>query len=361
MKIAFLHFGCGLIDRGSEISTRTLASYFAKKKHKVVLYQMGKEKKESYEVKQIKFAFQPQFKKNTHFFGKILARFYLDYDSLISLVFSLRASFSLVKLKPDVIVPTNGFWQILVCKLAKVLTKSKIVVIGRAGIGWTDRDNLRLSPDLFIGLTKKAQAWAKTVNFQVKSIYLPNPINLSSFLKKSKTISLNLEKPIILTVAALTPYKNIDQLILACSKLKKVSLLVVGQGELLSSLNKLGEKHLKNRFLIKSFKHDQMSSVYEGSDLFALLSGQQEAFGRVFLEAMAFALPVVTTDIPARREIVGLTGTYIKDLKQKTIIEALKKGLKIKKSAKYQQQAKKFDVNIIGLQYEKVFLKLLEK
>ena len=361
MKIAFLHYTCGLIDRGSEISTQILASYFASKNHKVSLYQLGNSsKKENYQVSQIRVPLKPRLKKNLSLIGKILERLYLDYNSLLVLFFSFLASLKLLKEKPEIIIATNGFWQVLICKLIKVFINTKIVVIGRAGIGWHDQDNLRLSPDLFIGLSEKAVSWAKKINPKVKSLCLPNAIDIELFLKKRKPVNLGLKSPIILSVAALTPYKRLDKLILACSELKSVSLLIVGQGELYNQLNQLGRKYLKDRFLIKSFKNKAMVSVYKACDLFVLLSEEREAFGRVFLEAMACNLPVVTIDDQARRNIIGKNGLFVKSLDQKSLAKILEKALKLKRGKQSKIQAKRYDIRKVGSQYEKAFWKLLK-
>lgn len=362
MKISFLHYTCGLIDRGSEISTQTLASYFAQRGHRVFVYQMGKPLEgESYRVNQVKLPFSPRSKKSTNLIGKIFERLYLDYNSLLVLAFSLKIIPKLIKGKSDIVVATNGFWQILVCKIIKIFTRSKIVVIGRAGIGWTDRDNVKLSPDLFIGLTKKASLWAKKINPKVKSQYLPNPIDIKSFLQKTRSIKLSLKKPIILSVAALTPYKNIDKLIIACSELKNVSLLIVGKGELYSKLTKLGQKYLKDRFLITTFDNEQMASVYKSCHLFVLLSDEREAFGRVFLEAMVCGLPIVTKDSKIKREIVGKAGIFVKSLDKETLASAFQRGLKMKVVDEAKKQVEKFDINRIGPKYEKAFLELLKE
>jgi len=362
MKIAFLHYTCGLIDRGSEISTKILASYFQSKGHKVFIYQLGMAlKKENYRIVKVKMFFKPRLNKSAHFIGKVLERIYLDYNSLLSIYFSLKIIPYLLRTKPDVIVPTNGFWQVIICQIIKLFTKSKIIVIGRAGIGWTDKDNIRLKPNLFIALTKKAAIWAKGVDSNIKTKYIPNPINIDSFLRNSSPIKLFLKKPIILTVAALTPYKKIDKLIIACSRLKNISLLIVGKGELYSQLNKMGKKYLKNRFLITTFKYGQMASVYKACDLFVLLSDKREAFGRVFLEAMACGLPVITTDTFSRREIVGQSGFFVKSLDKDVLAKVLQKSLIIKKAKQVKRQAQKFDINKIGPKYEKAFLDLLKE
>ena len=361
MKIAFLHLTCGFVDRGSEVSTQILASYFSKKKHQVVVYQAGKRSgREDYQVKTILIPFLAWGGRKPSFFGKIFKRLYLDFESLLVLLFSLKAIPALLKNKPDVLIPTNGFWQMLVCRLLKVFTGVKIVVIGRAGIGWHDKHNLKLRPDLFIALSKKASFWAKKINPNVKVIFLPNAIDIDSFLQQKAALKLDLPRPVILSVASLSPYKNIDKLILACVELKNASCLVAGQGELYDYLKKMGSKKLGKRFLLTTFPYDQMASLYKACDLFVLLSEEREAFGRVFLEAMACGLTVVTADYPERREILGAAGIYVSSFEEKTLALALKKALKLKKPELGLKQVKKFSIEKIGPQYEEAFLRLLK-
>jgi len=362
MKIVFLHYTIGLIERGSEISTKALADWMAKQNNQVWICQSGvKENFDSYKIKRIKLPFSPLNKKKINFLGKILARFYLNSNNLLILFFSLRTVPFLIRKKPDIIIPTNGFWQVVICKIVKLFTGSKIVIIGRAGIGWHDKDNLRLNPDLFIALSQQAKKWAQNINNKIKTVYLPNPINIEKFLKtKNKQIDIKLPSPIILTVAALTKYKRIDQLIKACAYLKKSSLLIVGQGELKEELVKMGEKHLKNRYQIRTFKNKQMSSVYQSVDLFVLLSEHREAFGRVFLEAMACGLSIVTRDFQSRREIIGRKGVYLKSIEPETIARGIKKGLQLGKDDFFKQQVKKFSIEKIGPKYEKVFKDIIK-
>ncbi|MFC1711438.1 glycosyltransferase family 4 protein [Patescibacteria group bacterium] len=359
MKIVFSHITSGLVHRGSEVSTHTLANYLAKKGHQVWLYQMGTiNKKAEYKTKKIRFLLKPKYKKDLTIFGKILQRLYLDYNSLIVLFFSLKTVPDLLKLKPNILIPTNGFWQIIICKFVSMFTKSKIAIIGRAGIGWTDKNNIKLKPDLFIGLSTKAESWAKKMSPGIKSIFLPNPINIKSFVNQTKKVKLEAKRPIVLCVAALTPYKNIDKLIQAVSKIPNVSLVIAGRGELYSKLMVLGKKLLGNRFEIINCNYSYMNSLYKAGDVFVLLSDEKEAFGRVFLEAMTCGLPIVTIDLPQRKDIVGKNGFYVNSLDIQLIGEAIKKALKSKIASQMKKQADKFDISKIGPKYEEALLKL---
>lgn len=360
MKIIFLHYTCGLVDRGSEISTRLLANYLSSSGHSVWLFQSGKTKEgEKYSVQQISLPIKPSEGYHLTVIGKIFSRLYLDIKSLLVLLFSLKSIGEIIKIKPDLIIPTNGFWQIIICKLIKFFYKFKIVVIGRAGIGWTDKDNIKLNPDLFIALTEKAREWVKTIRPGLKTIYLPNPIDLKEFLNIKSFTRVNLPRPIILTVAALTAYKRLDKLIVACSLIPKVSLLIVGQGEMYNYLLSLGNRKMASRFAIKQFSYQDMASVYKSCDLFILISDKHEAFGRVLLEAMACKLPIITTNTSPRREIVGNKGIFIDSIKPNELATVISKEVNKLYKIDYGDQLSKFDINVLGKLYEQEFQKLV--
>jgi len=360
MKIAFLHYSMGVINRGSEISTQTLANWLAKRGHEVSVYQSGINGAQKYKIKRIKIPFKIRKKENVSFFGKLLNRLYLNGNNFLIFVFTVKTIKYLIKDKPDIIISTNGLCQMLVLKFLKFFVNFKLVVIGRAGIGWHDRHNLKMSPDLFISLSKRAKSWAEKINCRAKIVYLPNAIDLKSFSSIGQLGPIGLIRPIILCVGALSKYKNIDKVIRACSRLDDVSLLVVGRGELKKELEELGKKLMPGRFAIKQFDYSKMPSVYRACDLFCLLSEKREAFGRVFLEAMTSGLVVVTCDYSARKEIVGKAGIYVKDKKPKTVARAIKKGLSENKSELAVEQAEKFSIKKIGPKYEKALLNLVK-
>lgn len=361
MKIIFLHYTCGLVDRGSEISTQLLANYLSRRRHDVWLFQSGQAKgNERYKVRQIHLPIKPLAGNHLTVIGRIFSRLYLDINSLLVLLFSIKSIGTIIRVKPDLIIPTNGFWQIIICKLIKIFTGVKIVVIGRAGVGWTDKDNLRLNPDLFIALTERARQWAKEIKPGIKVIYLPNPIDLKEFLYAKSAIKINLHRPIILTVAALTTYKRLDKLIETCSLIPKASLLIVGQGELHNYLLHLGNEKMGGRFTIKQFSYKVMTSVYKLSDLFILISDEHEAFGRVLLEAMVCKLPIITTNTASRRAIVGEKGIFVDSLEPSKLAVVIFKELNKLHKIDYSDQLNKFDINILGKLYEQELQKLVQ-
>ena len=56
--------------------------------------------------------------------------------------------------------------------------------------------------------------------------------------------------------------------------------------------------------------HEDILKLYEAADIF-IYPGYSDSFGFVFVEAMAFGLPIITVDGYARKEIVGESGIII--------------------------------------------------
>ena len=103
-----------------------------------------------------------------------------------------------------------------------------------------------------------------------------------------------------------------------------------------------------------------MPEVYRGADVFTLPSWEREAFGLVYLEAMASNLPVVAPDDESRREIIKdagiLVGVTDVDLYAKALKEAAEKNF----GDKPRRQAEKFSWDKISKEYIEVANKRLE-
>lgn len=102
----------------------------------------------------------------------------------------------------------------------------------------------------------------------------------------------------ILTVGALKPEKNHRLLIESFARLVRdtdASLLILGEGEERPALEALATRlGLQERVRLPGFTFDTWSH-YAAASLFVLAS-DFEGFGNVLVEALAFGLPVVSTD-----------------------------------------------------------------
>lgn len=305
MKIAILHMTMGLVDRGSEISTHLLAAELGKD-HEVTVFQSGKNPVAPYHVVRVLPLSAAPPSAPHSLWEKLLFRLHHDTSSRLVRRFTKLCYLKLTKLAPDIIVAVNGADQVRL--LRGFSSKYKIVVFGRAGIGHDDLANLRAEPDLFIALSKKAREWAaEEKRAATKLAYIPNPVDVKGY--RAKAYPHHLPSPVILVVGALTSYKNIPVAVAAASALS-ASLLLVGDGEESDNVASILSSYPTDFCWLKHVDPIDMPSIYKSADVFCFVPDPQEAFGRVYLEAMAAGLPIVASDDPIRRNLIGTQGFF---------------------------------------------------
>jgi len=262
----------------------------------------------------------------------------------------------------DIIYPLNGRMQSLKFSLCRLFKKYKLVIGGHSGIGRDDIWNIAVGrPDVFVALTQAEENWAKKWATGVKVIKIANGVDLKEFSPTGEKINLNLEKPVILSVGALVWYKYHDRVIDAVASLEKGSLLIVGEGEDREKLEKLGKEKLGERFKIMKLNYEDMPKIYRSTDLFTLPSWDREAFGLVYLEALASGLPVVAPNDLSRKEIVGDGGILVDTSDREAYGQALEKALETDFKKRPREQAEKFSWEIIAKEYENLFEKLINE
>ncbi len=285
-------------------------------------------------------------------------RFFVDYFKLKEAVFTLYSLPHLLRIKPDIIIPLNSGWQVLLINLLSAFIKTRVVVTGQSGPGWDDRWNLFAKPALFIALTKRQLLWAKNHNpWNVKLYKISNGVDVNNFTPAKKPAKLNLAHPIVLCVGAAIKSKNIEETILAVAATTNLSLIWVGEGPLTDSLVNFGNKLLgKRRFVHLSVQHQEMNKIYVAADVFTLCSQSSEAFGIVYLEAMASNLPIVATNDSSRREIIGEKGIFVNNPSDsKEYSSALLKAISRRNNSQTRVRAHKFSWEKIAEQYQRAF------
>lgn len=356
MKIAFLNIYNGVIDRGAETFVKELAKSLSKN-HEVAVFQSGdKRSGEHYKIVQIPVKWNWRNKSGV---GTIRAFFFLDYWNRQIAYFTLKAIPILVKERFDIVVPVNGGWQPALIRLITWLYGGKMIISGQSGIGWDDRNNLWCFPNIFVATSTFAKNWAKRANPFVKADYIPNGVDTRKFNPRGGSLGIQLEKPRVLCVGALIPTKRIDLAIRAVAKIKGVSLLVVGDGDLKEEIESLGRELLGDRFQLIKVSFEEMPEVYRTADIFTVPSESYYSFEIVLAEAMATNLPVVANDDPIRREIVGKAGILVDPTNSDEYAKALEKALDTEWGDRPRNQAKKFDWDIIAKKYEDLFKRLL--
>ena len=350
MKIVFLSFYSGVVYRGVETFVHQLSNSLVELGHKVIVYQLGQElPRAKYQTVSIPIRVDWEQKGS--------------YKPLVN-YYALRVKeFTKMALRQidrdvDIVFPTNGQWQGALCRSWTTFHRKKLVISGQSGPGADDKMNLFACPSVFVGLTDYQAKWARKVNPFVKVKKIPNGVDLADFRLDVKPLDINLQDPVILCVSAFDEWKRLDLVIRAVARLKRESLLLVGKGRDEKKLRSLGTKLLGKRFKIMSFPHSEMPKVYAASDLFTYATVPWESFGIVLVEAMGSGLPVVATDDPIRREIVGDAGFFVDPTDTDAYAKALKEALDKNWGDKPRKQAEKFDWDKIARQYEKLFKSL---
>lgn len=341
MKIAFLNIYGGRVSRGAETAIHEIARRLSKS-NDITVFQAVNVPHAPYTIRS--FPYLPTIPTDVshNIILRILKKVYLDPYSLLVLFFSILCIPALLKNKYDILIAINGFWQIIICKIIGKFCGIKIVVPGYAGIGIDDYINLKLSPNAFFAMTNVAAKWAKTINNHIPIKILPGGVDTTMFTPKVTKMRTLFKPPIVLTVAALQDYKRVDLVIKAVSQLQNVSLIVAGNGALKEDLENLGNKLLGSKFLRMDIKYNDLPSLYSACNIFTLPSKPQEAFGIVYLEAMASGLPIVAPNDELRHEIIGNAGIFVDCTDINQYSKALKKALSIEWKDIPQNQAKKF-------------------
>ncbi len=105
----------------------------------------------------------------------------------------------------------------------------------------------------------------------------------------------------ILFVGRLSEHKGLQLLLAAARGLREVEIVVVGDGEFRSQLERLSDG-MAVRFL--GFQSDP-TPYYRTADIFVNPSLGPEGMPFVSLEAMAYAVPCLLSDLPVHLEIAG--------------------------------------------------------
>lgn len=121
---------------------------------------------------------------------------------------------------------------------------------------------------------------------------------------------------------------------------------IVGEGpeeklyrELISKYN------LKDRVFIHPFTNN-VQEYYSNAQVY-VLSSRWEGFGLVIVEAMAHGLPVISSDLPTSKEIMGNFGIYFKNGDIKDLASKLEEATKInwqQKSAEAIKISERFNI-----------------
>ncbi|MFH1855397.1 MAG: glycosyltransferase [bacterium] len=196
---------------------------------------------------------------------------------------------------------------------------------GRFFLEYLKRWDIRNNKDVDFFLTN-----SKTVQKRIKKFYgrsstvIYPPVNLLQS-KQSKPGNY------FISLGRLIPYKRTDLAILSCQKLGQ-KLLVAGDGEDLSSLEKIATKPTKFLGRISS----EQKAQYLGSAKALIFPGEED-FGIVPIEALSCGTPVIAYAKGGASEYIinRKNGILFKEQNVESLIEAIEKFSKTKFDKKY--------------------------
>lgn len=155
-------------------------------------------------------------------------------------------------------------------------------------------------------------------------------------------------------------HKGFDLLIeafhLFTKKDKEWTLDIVGEGEEEALYRKMiAEYGLQERIHIHPFTN-HIQTYYSEAQVY-VLSSRWEGFGLVLVEAMAHGLPIVSSDLPTSKEIMGDFGIYFTNGNVEQLAQQLENATRIdwtKASAEALQIAQRFDISHIIEQWKDI-------
>jgi rhamnosyl/mannosyltransferase len=145
-------------------------------------------------------------------------------------------------------------------------------------------------------------------------VVVPNGVAETYFVGKKTHLDAVDTVPHLLFVGRLAAQKNLSLLIEAIAQMQtKVFLDIVGEGELRKDIEALILKHqLQNVQLHGKKIGKELLEIYQSADIFVLPS-LKEGFSLSMLEALAAGLPIVASDSPEMRSILGECGVLIQN------------------------------------------------
>ncbi|NLB35597.1 MAG: glycosyltransferase, partial [Elusimicrobia bacterium] len=205
---------------------------------------------------------------------------------------------------------------------------------------------------------------------------IPNMVDIPLIKEKSleKLRGVRARKgtqPLIGAMGGLETHKGFDILLRAFSEYtmeKPARLLIIGEGSQRKNLERLAaDLGVKREVSFCGYQANPYPLLKE-CDLFVLSSSKYEGFPNVILEAMALAVPVISSDVrsgPADIITPGLSGILVSPGSDKAITEAIDRVLGDKNYREELikgavERASDFAPEIIIEKYERLFSNILE-
>lgn len=258
-----------------------------------------------------------------------------------------------------------GLIRDFICVLIIKLFKKPVVIHCRCNVNDLIPKYKKIYKKIFIEILNNSSE--VLVQNQPSFLYVKdncykNPIIFPNFINDNLLFASRTKKEIsatissILFVGAVSLQKGIKEIVEAAKVFPHIEFRIIG--DISISFDDLGN-YSNNVHFLGELKYEEVISEMNNTDLF-LFPSYSEGFPNVILEAMAFGLPIIATNVGAIPDMISNKGGIIID-KENTIeiiesIKKLEKNLMLRKSmSKYNRR--KVEENYL---YSKVSLKLTE-
>ena len=207
--------------------------------------------------------------------------------------------------------------------------------------------------DVVVLYQQDAEMYQQTYGFRPSSIY--NPLTLKPGPRS------NGQQKKFLAVGRFSPkHKGFDLLIKAfaifAQRNKDWQLDIVGDGP---EKNKLAqmivEEGLEGRIRLHPFTNG-IQTYYSSASIY-VLSSRWEGFGLVMVEAMAHGLPIISSDLPSSKDILGDFGLYFRNGDIQELAQRLEDATHLdwqQKSDEAIKIAQRFDISHIIEQWKRL-------
>jgi glycosyltransferase involved in cell wall biosynthesis len=133
-------------------------------------------------------------------------------------------------------------------------------------------------------------------------------------------------RPVAIFVARLQPQKDHATLLHAVARLADLQLVLVGEGELRSQLERLARwLGIANRVYFLGHRSN-VAELLKMADLYVHAT-HSDGFGIAALEAMAAGLPVIASNVPGLAEVVGTAGILVPPRDAEALARAMQRVL----------------------------------
>jgi glycosyltransferase involved in cell wall biosynthesis len=146
-----------------------------------------------------------------------------------------------------------------------------------------------------------------------QSVLIPNGVDTHRFAPSARQLHpapREDRRLRVLMVSALDACKRVDEGIRAVAALPNSELFVAGAGPLADELQSLGTELLGERFQCREVPAAEMPAIYRSADVLLHMS-TGEAFGNVYIEALATGLPAVAHKCGVTEWIIGESGFLV--------------------------------------------------